>query len=100
MHDPPPPTGLRPWVEGRSEVPLRRLTGGRKFALPVLAAALLLAGLGLPPLAGLPFLVLLALLVGWLSYLSWPVLSQGGRVVRLVTLTLVVLAPLRRLLLG
>ena len=93
-----PPPRLRQRVERRSRPLLVRLTATNRFALPVLSAALLLAGLTVPPAAGVPLLLVLALLVGWLSYLSWPVVEPGARVVRLVTLALVLGAAARRLL--
>lgn len=84
-------------MERLSVGPLRMLTRTHRFALPLLSAVLLLAGLGLPPAVGLPFLAALALLVGWLSYLSWPVVEGGARVVRLVTLLLIVVGAVNRL---
>ena len=85
-------------MERHSARILTRLTRAPRFVLPVLSAALLLAGLGLPPLAGLVFFVLLVALVGWLSYLSWPVTRPPARALRVVVLLLILGAAVRRLL--
>ena len=68
-----------------------------KVLLPVVSVALLIGGLALAPPYGVPLLVLLLLVVGWLVYLSWPVVAGTARVVRLVLLALLVVAILSRL---
>ena len=60
--------------------------------MPVLSAVLLIGGLASPVAVGVPLLVLLVLLVGWLSYLSWPVVQGFQRLLRLGTLGLVLAA--------
>jgi hypothetical protein len=60
--------------------------------VPVLSAVLLLGGLFAPPGLGTPLLLLLAAFVGWLTYLSWPVLSSTARLLRLGVLGLVLAA--------
>ena len=49
-------------------------------------------GLAAPLPVGLPLLLLLLALVGWLTYLSWPAVVGGGRVVRLATVAMVAAA--------
>jgi hypothetical protein len=63
----------------------------------VLSAALLLGGLAAPLAVGIPLLLLLLLLVGWLGYLSWPVVQGTQKVVRLATVGLVLAALVLRL---
>jgi len=58
----------------------------------VLSGALLVAGLFAPPGIGVPLLALLVTFVGWLSYLSWPVVAGRQRLVRLALLGLLLLA--------
>jgi len=64
--------------------------------LPVVTVALLVAGLAAPPAVGVPVLLLLALVVGWLSYLSWPVVVGVQRVLRLTTVALLLVAAVGR----
>lgn len=68
-----------------------------KVLLPLASVALLIGGLALPPSAGVPLLVLLLLLVGWLSYLSWPAVVGTARLVRLVLLGMIAFAIISRL---
>lgn len=67
------------------------------WTLPLLTAVLLMAGLFSPTAVGVPLLVLVLLLVGWLSYLSWPAVQGRGRVLRLLMLGLLVVAIAQRL---
>lgn len=88
----PPPVAAsrRAQVERASLPVLRWLTSRPKALLPLLSVALLIAGLATPPALGIPLLALLTLLVGWLTYLSWPAVSSRGRLVRAVTLGMLV----------
>ena len=98
---PPPPstpsTGLRRAVERRSATLLVFLSHQPKLLVPVLSILLLVGGLLLPPVYGAVCLGLLVLLVGWLSYLSWPVVVGQARILRLVTLGLLVVVLVQRL---
>lgn len=95
----PPPTapGLRGDVERRSKPVLVWLSTRPKLLLPLLSLALLVGGLAAPLPVALPLLLVLLVIVGWLTYLSWPVLHGGGRVVRAATVGLVALALVLRL---
>ena len=88
---------LRRTVERRSAPLLVWLTSKPKLLLPVLSLALLVGGLAAPPPVGVVLLLALLAVVGWLTYLSWPVVQGGARVVRVVTLGLLVVAVLSRL---
>jgi hypothetical protein len=57
---------------------------------------LMLVGLSAPLALALPALAIVAAFVGWLAYLSWPVLSSGGRLLRIVMVGLVVGAGVAR----
>ncbi|MEU7853925.1 DUF6703 family protein [Nonomuraea sp. NPDC049141] len=90
----PGATGLRKSVEERSATPLAFLyTQVPKWAAPAALVVLLLAGFAVNNwLGGVAVLPVLAF-VGWLAYLSWPSLSVGGRLLRVVMLAfLLVLA--------
>ena len=87
-----PAPGLRGEVEKASAPVLLWLSSRPRFLIPVLSAVLLLGGLFAPPGLGVPLLLLLVTLVGWLSYLSWPVVAGVQRLVRLATIGLVLAA--------
>ncbi len=80
--------GLRPAVERHSAVLLTYLSQRPKVLLPAVSVLLLLGGLALPPAYGAPLLGLLLALVGWLVFLSWPVIQPPARALRLVVLAL------------
>ena len=94
---PQPAPGLRGTVERASAPALLWLSARPKFLIPLLSAVLLLGGLATPLAVGVPLLVLLLLLVGWLGYLSWPVVQGAQKVVRLATVALVLAALVLRL---
>lgn len=74
------------------------LSHQHKALIPLFSVLLLLGGLGLPAPVGVPCLVLLALFVAWLTYLSWPAIVGQARAVRVATLGLIVFAAAHRLL--
>ena len=92
-----PATGLRPKAEQLSEPALRWLTARPAFLLPGCSLLLLVAGLAAPPRIGVPLLVVLGLLVGWLSFLSWPAVGRPARILRAVMLALLLVALVGRL---
>lgn len=82
------PSALRTGIERRSALPIAFIQGLPRWTVPVALAVLLIMGMvlqGWP--AGLPLLVVAAV-IGWLGYLSWPVLDASGRVMRLVALAI------------
>ena len=94
----PPPSALREQVARLSAPVLRWLSQRPKVLLPLLAAVLLIGGLAAPPAIGVVLLLLLLLVVGWLVFLSWPVVHGPARVVRLALLGLLGFAVVSRLL--
>ena len=89
---------LREVVERRSGVLLAWFSQRPRLLLPGLVLGLLLLAGLLPAVAGALCLVPVVLLVGWLSYLSWPVLDGRGRLLRVLALALVVGLAVDRLL--
>lgn len=88
--------GVRATMERRSAKLLVYLHQMPRWIMPVLLAALLVAGLAVPGPMGALALALVAAFLGWLGYLSWPSLTPGKRAIRLVTtLVLVGLAVLQ-----
>ena len=92
-----PAPGVRGEVERMSAPVLLYLSSRPKFVVPVLSAALLIGGLFAPPGVGLPLLLLLFALVGWLTYLSWPVVGSTARLLRVAVLGLVLAAAAGKL---
>ncbi len=84
-------------VEQLSRPALVRLTGMPKAAVPIATVALLAFGVIAPPAVGLVALALVALFVAWLTFLAWPAVGVGGRLVRMAMIGLVVLLGYTRL---
>lgn len=70
--------------------PLVVLAGRRRVLAGLLAGLLLLGGLLATGVLGLVLLLVVAAMLGVLLFLSWPVLLPAARVLRLMTLGLVV----------
>lgn len=92
--------GMRGAVERASAPALVWLSQRPKLLLPLVSLALLVGGMVAPVGVAVPLLVLLVLVVGWLTYLSWPAVDRGARIVRIVTLALIVMAIVSKLLRG
>jgi hypothetical protein len=80
----------------RSAVVLQRLSRLPKLLVPALVLGLTLAGLAAPPLVAVPCLLLVAAFLAWLGAMSWPVLDPFGRLMRVLTVTLLVGAAAAR----
>ncbi len=89
-------SAMRREVERRSAPVLVWLSSRPRALLPLAVVALLIGGLAAPGAYALPLLALLVLLLAWLSYLSWPVLSPGARVLRAAVLAMVAVTLLQR----
>ena len=68
---------------------IAKLHGMPKLTLPLITVALVAIGAFAPPPAAIPALVLLAALLGWLGYLSWPVVSTSSRAMRIFAVLLI-----------
>ena len=86
----PDASPARASVEQRSATTLLWLHQLPAWVPPVLAVALLVAGLAMHGWAGGIALVGLAVVLAWLAALSWPRLSGSGRLLRIVVVGLVV----------
>jgi hypothetical protein len=85
----PAGTGLRASVERASVGPLVTLTRLPRWIPGLGIGALLVIGLFVPGALGALALVPVALLLTWLTFLSWPVLGYGPRLLRLAVLLVV-----------
>jgi hypothetical protein len=93
-----PAPGLRGQVERRSAAVLLWLSARPKFLVPGIMALLLIGGLAPPAGIGTPMLVLLLAFVGWLTYLSWPVIEGRARLIRVALMGLIVAAVVGKLM--
>ncbi len=94
------PSPLRRAIETRSAAPLAWLVTRPRWLPFLLVLGLLLGGLFAPAPVAVALLAVLLLLLGWLTFLAWPKLPSGSRVVRLVVLALVGYAIVDRALNG
>lgn len=77
-----PVSPLRARITKASYPYIARLHAMPKLTLPIGSLVLVLIGAFAPAVVAVPALVLLALLLGWLGFLSWPVVSTGNRLLR------------------
>lgn len=83
------PSDARQRFEDASRGPLQALNRVPRVLVVIGMAALLVGGLMAPSAIGAVLLVVLGLFLAWLIALSWPVLTGGSRILRLVTVALV-----------
>ena len=77
-------------VERFSARPLVFLTQLPRWVLLLIVLGLLISGFAVPGLIGAAALLLVAVLLGWLAYLSWPSINTSGRAGRVVALVCMV----------
>ena len=84
---------MRQRIEKSSAAPLLFLRPMPSAVVPVATAALFIAGIALRGVGGAVCLLILAVFLAWMGYLSWPSADSRGRLVRmLVTAAVVALA--------
>jgi len=77
-------------VERVSARPLFFLVHLPKWVPMVVALGLLITGFIVPGLLGAAALVLVAIFLGWLAYMSWPRINIAGRVARVIAMACMV----------
>lgn len=80
----------RQQIESASRPTLVKLSSMPKAVVPLGTLVLVALGLFAPLSIALPALALVFFFFAWIAYLSWPVVSTGGKVLRGVMLGLVV----------
>lgn len=93
----PADSALRAAVAERSRTPVVWLSRLPQFLVPALMVALLLVGLVAPLVVAVVALVVIIAFVGWLAFLSWPVLAPPQRGMRIVAIAILVVALVGRL---
>ncbi len=92
----PASTGNRKQVEDASRPILVRLSSLPRLVVPLGTLVLVAIGLFAPLPIALPALALIFFFFAWIAYLSWPVVSTGGKVLRGVMLGLVLAMAVSR----
>lgn len=90
------PSPLRARIEGGSRPLLVRLTKLPKQAVPLATVVLFAVALLAPAPVAFVALVLIGLFLLWLTFLAWPAISGGGKLMRVVMVGLVVVLGLTR----
>jgi Family of unknown function (DUF6703) len=86
---PAPRSPFRLSVERASRDLLTRLHGLPRLIIPLFTGILFAVGVLASPAIGVLALSIILVFVAWLAYLSWPVVSTGGRLMRLLLVVLV-----------
>lgn len=92
-----PSSPLRQRITKVSYPYVAKLHAAPKLTLPGITLVLALAGVFAPPVVGVPALVLLALLLGWLAFLSWPAVTGGPKFLRIFSIVLILLFAVSRI---
>jgi len=79
---------------------IARLHSMPKLTLPGITMALVLLGAFAPAVAAVPALLLLAVLLSWIGYLSWPVISGTGRALRVFAVLVILFFAVSRVVAG
>jgi hypothetical protein len=77
-------------VERVSARPLFFLVHLPKWVPMVVALGLLITGFIVPGLLGAAALLLVAIFLGWLAYMSWPRINTSGRIMRVIAMACMV----------
>ncbi|HZX02555.1 DUF6703 family protein [Kribbella sp.] len=92
-----PSSPLRQRITKVSYPYVAKLHAAPKLTLPGITLVLALAGVFAPVAVGVPALLLLALLLGWLAFLSWPAVSGAPKFLRIFSILIIVLFAVSRL---
>ncbi|MEU4293859.1 DUF6703 family protein [Kribbella sp. NPDC026596] len=92
-----PVSPLRQRITKFSYPYVARLHGMPKLTLPGITLVLALAGVFAPLPVAIPALILLALLLAWLGFLSWPVVTTGPRLLRIFSILVILLFAVSRI---
>ncbi|HEX8511221.1 MAG TPA: DUF6703 family protein [Propionibacteriaceae bacterium] len=90
------PRPLRLRIESASRPLLARLHALPRLLIPLATIVLIAVGAFAPAAPALVAFALLFLFIAWIAYLSWPVVTVSGRVMRLFMLVLIVALALLR----
>jgi hypothetical protein len=86
----PGASAFRRAVERRAAVPMVMLARLPRWIPAAVMGGLIVCGIAIPGLVGLLCLIPVALFVLLLTYLSWPAITVSGKLIRVVTLAILV----------
>ena len=92
-----PASPLRQRITKISYPYVAKLHGMPTLTLPAITLVLALAGVFAPLTIAVPALILLALLLSWLGFLSWPVVGTGARAMRVFSILIILLFAVSRI---
>jgi hypothetical protein len=92
-----PMSPMRARINKISYPVMARLHALPKVTLPAITLGLALLGAFTPSAVAVPALLLLAFLLGWLGYLSWPVVGSGSRLLRVFTVLVILFFAVSRI---
>lgn len=91
-------SNLRKKLEVLSTPALLTINNWPKWLVPILMLSFLLVGLFVPGVVGGFFIFLVGLFVGWLLFLSWPLLDAKSKLFRFVLVAIILLSGLTQIL--
>jgi hypothetical protein len=92
-----PVSPMRARITKASYPYIARLHAMPKLTLPIITLLLVVVGAFAPAAAAVPALLVLAVLLSWLGFLSWPVVSAGSRALRLFAVLVVLFFAVSRI---
>lgn len=94
-----PQSKLRKKIEILSTPLLLSINNWPKWLVPLLMLSFLLVGLFVPGVVGGFFIFLVGLFVGWLLFLSWPLLDSKSKIFRLILVFVILFSGLTQIFL-
>ncbi len=91
-------TPFRKKVEVLSTPILLKINSWPRVIVPIGLLAFLLVGLFVPGTVGGFFILLVGLFVGWLLYLSWPLLTPSSRLFRFLAVAVILGSAITQIL--
>ena len=91
-------TPLRKKIEILSTPILLKINSWPRAIVPIGLLAFLLVGLFVPGTVGGFFILVVGLFVGWLLYLSWPLLAPSSRFFRLLAVGVILASAITQIL--
>ena len=93
-----PQSALRKKLEILSTPLLLSINNWPKWLVPLLMLSFLLVGLFVPGVVGGFFIFLVGIFVGWLLFLSWPLLDTKSKLFRLVLVMVILFSGLTQII--
>lgn len=92
-----PKSNLRKQLEVISTPALLKINSWPRSVVPIFMVGALLVGLFVPGAVGGFFILVVGLFVGWLLFLSWPLLPVRARALRLAVVILIIFSAISQI---